>query len=227
MNKKIISYLMIFSSLSLFSLGFSSWVIISPDYTIPDNLAIVDGVIADNPYISFDTSKGTNNTGIDYLEYLKSGFRLDGAQSNYGEINIYLIIDLDNCRSNFGKAASIEISANLFYYSQDISNFNIFFYRGSDFSIASDYSINGSNIDSFFTKGEDLQDIDVYEEYSIRPMTCLFNNILEKETGSTYTFSIKYTFTVSSIKSSFEAEVYPYLLNSSFSIELGLKGVSE
>ncbi len=46
MNKNIFLYLMIFSSLSLFSIGFSSWQIIDQN-TEKSNSVVIDDVIAD------------------------------------------------------------------------------------------------------------------------------------------------------------------------------------
>lgn len=208
-----VNLLLALSTFTLVGVGFSSWVIIAQPFNEIGSTK-VDTILEENPYINFDTTKGTNNTGIDYLEYLKDGFRLDGVASNSGTITIYLVMNLDNCRANFqDKTNTVRIDAKLYYYSNKLDSFNIFR------NCTGVYSVNIEGTSTSVTGMATSND-----GYVVMPLSYTFTDILSSRTDTTFSFSISYRFTpISGLD--FATQVYPYLLNSSFVFEIGLEGV--
>ncbi len=204
------SLLLLLSTTALVSVGFSSWIINLSDSSVGEGATAVDNVI-DNPYISFDTSKGTNNTGIDYLEYYYSGFKPE-----VGQITAYLILNLKNCRSNFQDTNSLEFKTNLFYYSDNLSSFNIF----KDCGIGVSIKLETETTNSFKIERQ----VD-YSKYAILPAIIFFPDILINIKSDIFLFSItyKFEFNKSTKIDNFGNDIFPFLSNSKFAFEIGLK----
>ena len=93
------------TSLTLISVGFSSWQITSgPVMESLNGSILASPVQTASDYITFDTTVGTNNTGITMFEYNESfgfiGYGSNGlpTESTAATITLNYQINVDNCR---------------------------------------------------------------------------------------------------------------------------------
>mgnify|MGYP006316098225 CR=1 FL=1 len=72
--KTKMSLLVFLTSLSIVSIGFSSWSITAETTAEINGNIEVDNVINSDKYVYLDTTKGENNTGIDCFKYQEYGY---------------------------------------------------------------------------------------------------------------------------------------------------------
>ncbi len=125
MNKKIISYLMIFSTLSLFSLGFSSWQIVTKDESISPS---IDGVIADDIFHISDVG-----VSVDYEKYPVESFSIyteDGNKALYSSDILFTFIVqkdvIEDYPCDYIKAYYLQVDMYYDYNSNSTDKIDIF-----------------------------------------------------------------------------------------------------
>ena len=129
--KAKMSLLVFLTSLSIVSIGFSSWSITAETATEIGGNIEVDNVINSDKYVYLDTTKGENNTGIDCFKYQEYGYMNEdlSAVTSKGYIKAYFTMDLDKCQELFiGDYKSIQLDLTLKYTDETATNLNLFKY---------------------------------------------------------------------------------------------------
>lgn len=129
MLKKSKVYLIMFLCvLSSFSIGFASWSIQGEvEEKIIGNVD-VQNVVNSKDYIYLDTTKGDNNSGIDWFDYEETAYLNDDGitYNDTGYIDAFFIIDIQKCKELFGTANSIQVKLTLKYLNDNQTDLNIF-----------------------------------------------------------------------------------------------------
>jgi len=115
---KLHFYLSMFlATLSLFSVGFASWVASDNAIVSTSGMIVVDDVLRHNNYITCGSGCITK------FSYFKTGFvDENGNISTTGTIKTDLTIKIDNCKNKFADCNTLEVNLNL--ESEFISIFN-------------------------------------------------------------------------------------------------------
>ena len=127
--KTKMSLLVFLTTVSIVSVGFSSWSITAESQAEIAGKIEVDNVINSDKYIKLDTTKGENNSGIDCFKYQDYGYLNESGTnvSSDAYIKAYFILDLEMCDDLFvGDYKSIEIKAKLKYTDETNTTLNLF-----------------------------------------------------------------------------------------------------
>ena len=132
--KTKMSLLLFLTSISIVSIGFSSWSITAETTAELNGNIKVDNVSDSKEFIKLDTSKGdvidpSNNlhSGIDTLDYCKTSFiNSYGMASDTGKISTYYIIDQSKCKNLFIGCDSLKITLTIKYIDTIDPTYNIF-----------------------------------------------------------------------------------------------------
>ena len=194
--KTKMSLLVFLTTVSIVSVGFSSWSITAETQAEIGGRIEVDNVISSDKYIKLDKTKGENNTGIECFKYKENGYLDDDGLTvtDTGYIYAYLTMDLEKCNELFiGGYDSIKLDVTLKYTDDTKTNLNLFKRMSTSegyqdikaYCITEDPNIN-SNIRNTQSS--------VSVEYL---STITFNNVLSyyteyKDTNSKLNFYIKY-----------------------------------
>lgn len=149
--KTKMSLLLFLTSISIVSIGFSSWSITAETTAELNGNIQVDNVISSDKYVYLDNTKGENNTGIDCFKYQDYGYlNEDGtAVTSIGHIYAYFILDLEKCDELFiGDYKTLNINLKLSYTDDTNTSLNLFKYNitseGYQDISSSAYSLNNS-----------------------------------------------------------------------------------
>lgn len=129
MLKKSKVYLIMFLCImSSFSIGFASWSINQNDSTEITGNIDVQNVINSKDYIKPDTTKGDDNSGIDWFDYEETAYLNDDGvtYNDTGYIDAYFLIDIQKCKQLFGSFNSLEVTLTLKYLDNNSTDLNIF-----------------------------------------------------------------------------------------------------
>ena len=132
--KSKMSLLVSLTSISIISVGFSSWSITAEGNAEIGGNIKVDNVIDSKEFIRLDTTKGdivdanTNlHSGIDTIDYCETSFmNKDGLLDDTGTISTYFIIDQGKCKSLFIGYSSLKLSVTIKYSNNVNPTYNIF-----------------------------------------------------------------------------------------------------
>jgi len=161
--KTKMSLLLFLTSISIVSIGFSSWSITAESTAELNGNIQVDNVISSDKYVYLDKTKGDNNTGISCFKYQEYGYMNSdlSAVSSKGYIKAYFTLDLKMCQELFiGDYKSIQLDLTLKYTEDTATSLNLFKYsideNGSQ-DINSSCSSDNQNItiSCVDTKGSD------------------------------------------------------------------------
>ena len=195
--KTKMSLLLFLTSISIVSIGFSSWSITAETTAELNGNIQVDNVISSDKYVYLDTTKGDNNTGISCFKYQDYGYLNDDgtAVTDTGYIKAYFTMDLEKCNELFvGDYRSIQIDFKLHFTDETTTNLNLFKYAITEQGyqdISSECILENNNIK--MSKSEVLGSDSVVEYKS----TFVFNNLLEyyesNTSNKTIDFEIRYS----------------------------------
>ena len=114
--KAKMSLLVFLTSLSIVSIGFSSWSITVESQAEIGGKIEVDNVIDVKDCIYLNINNGDDNTGITNLKFSTSGFFNDKNQINtQGFTTVFYELDLKNCNSIFSPLATLDFSFSMTY----------------------------------------------------------------------------------------------------------------
>ena len=171
--KTKMSLLVFLTTISIVSVGFSSWSITAEAQAEIQGNIEVDNVIVD--------SKGLQANNLKIFEFYETGFiSYDQLNKPYitteGHISATLTIDINECKSLF-TSSSLLFTAKLSYSQKNSTNVRFIFNYLNSVTIDSVTPTINLNGDS-------------------HTLSYLFNDILDNETN--YTFTLDYKFLVSS-----------------------------
>ena len=114
--KTKMSLLLFLTSVSIVSIGFSSWSITAETTAEINGNIKVDNVISLEDCIYFNTEYGTNKMGIDLLRYYDSGFiDKDNYIVNNATMTAYYTVDLMKCKDLFTPLTTMVVDISLKY----------------------------------------------------------------------------------------------------------------
>ena len=195
---ELISFL---ASLSMISVGFSSWNI---SYTVPVIETIggtiqTDYVLKTDDYVYFskDDDKSTDD-GVILPNFVKEGFVTQDDKgiyrlSNVGYLDLVFTVDYAKCNSNesaLKKDTKIDIECNISL----AANANKFFYAISaeEFSCSYDSWNLGFPIDATNPNGLNFSLVPVGNSVSLKIINYPFNQLAENTNGKIY-FTLSFT----------------------------------
>ena len=112
--KTKMSLLLFLTSVSIVSIGFSSWSITAETTAEINGNIKVDNVISLEDCIYFNTEYGTNKMGIDLLRYYDSGFiDKDNYIVNNATMTAYYTVDLMKCKDLFTPLTTMVVDISL------------------------------------------------------------------------------------------------------------------
>ena len=197
---KLHFYLSMFlATLSLFSVGFASWVVSDNAIASTSGMIVVDDVLRHNDYITCGSG------GITKFSYFKTGFvDKEGNISTTGNIKTNLTIKIENCQDKFKDCNTLEVHLSL--ESKDISVFN------SPENILLTVEIkNGEDIIATSSSGIlDNMHLAIFDISGFQSL----NDDIE--------LSVVYTFTILN-QDYYTTQIYPILLQNSFNFVLSAK----
>ncbi len=195
--KTKMSLLVFLTSLSIVSIGFSSWSITAETTAEINGNIEVDNVINSDKYVYLDTTKGENNTGIDCFKYQEYGYLNEAgtAVTDTAYINAYFTMDLEKCNELFiGEYKSIKMDIKLHYSDETATNLNLFKYHITEEGyqdISSECIVEDSNINTSFSE---TLGTDTVKEYN---STFIFLDLLtyyeQNPSNNLIDFEIKYS----------------------------------
>ena len=132
--KAKMSLLVFLTSLSIVSIGFSSWSITAETTAEINGNIEVDNVSDSKEFIKLDTTKGDMidpsknlHSGIDTIDYCQTSFiNSNGMVDDTGEIKNYYIIDQAKCKNLFVGCDSLKVTLTIKYIDKINPTYNIF-----------------------------------------------------------------------------------------------------
>ena len=132
--KTKMSLLVFLTSISIVSIGFSSWSITAETTAELNGNIQVDNVSDSKEFVYLDDSNGDVideandiHSGIDTIDYCETSFiNSDGLVDDTGGIAVYFIIDQAKCKSLFVGASSLKLSVTIKYSDNITPTYNIF-----------------------------------------------------------------------------------------------------
>ena len=201
--KSKMSVLVLLTSVSIVSIGFSSWSITTETNAEIGGNIEVDNIISSDDFIKLDTSKGDNNTGI------------IGSKGHMVE---YFKIDLKECKSFFVEHNSLSIDLTLKYDDSTPSDYNMFL-QSSRQSITPTFS------DSDIKANKTSSNSATYLSYNLLFEKILYNydSLADKQY---YYFSVDYLFFATISGGYYANNIYPclYADKVKFSLTLTIQG---
>ena len=232
--KAKMSLLVFLTSLSIVSIGFSSWSITAETTAEINGNIEVDNVIRSDKYIKLDTTKGENQSGKECFKFQENGYLADDGATVTGKgyIKSYFTLDLEKCSELFiGDYKSLKIDAKLRYTEGTQTSLNIF------------KDIKASNGQSSMTASCKIEDYNIaittkntkgsenVVEYN---SSFTFNNLLSfyeaNQSVKEINFSINYEL-VASTGDFFREQIFEYLYkdmidsDGSFKLELAISAI--
>lgn len=211
MKHKLIAFIiMIFMCVSIVSVGFASWTIVyDSEFVEEEGEFSAENIVDYNEYIKMES--------VTSLKYNKDGFV--GTTNKYvSTITCVFVVDIESIHSKFKDITKVEIGVDLKYIDNIITNsqgkelLNIFE------NITSQAYHNDVEITNY--SGSASTEENKQEYNSIIPITIELNENKELVSEDTYTFTIKYTFTLdeSYFKTMGEEDSLSPLFNKSYPI---------
>ena len=221
--KSKISLLVSLTSVSIVSIGFSSWSITVETNAEAIGNIEVDNVIQSDKFIKLDDKQGdiidTENliySGIDSLDYNENGYVNElGINGSKGSMEVFYVIDVKESKNFFIDCDSLKIILTLRYANQ--SNSLDMFANNAYQSI--NYTLSNN-----MPEGNDVTP-DGAIQLSIE--VCLANLLTEynPETDEQYLkFSIKYEFFAAISGGYYNDVIYPFLIDNDFSLIAHVEG---
>ena len=132
--KTKMSLLLFLTSISIVSIGFSSWSITAETTAELNGNIQVDNVSDSKEFVYLDDKNGdiideNNNihSGIDTIDYCETSFMdNDGLVNDTGQISLYFLINQAKCKSLFVGASSLKLSITIKYSDNFTPSYNIF-----------------------------------------------------------------------------------------------------
>lgn len=216
-RNKVHFYLVMFlATLSLFSVGFASWVASEGMTTSTSGMIVVDDVMKVNNYITCDSGNITK------FSFFKTGFiDSEGNISTIGTIETKLNVNIKNCKSKFGDCNTIAVVLNL--ESESLGKFNFENKLEMNIGISEEYSKVQIKVE------EPTTNTKLYSTaFSINYLDPEDASIIDfKEIAEdTITISVVYTFEIKDAQY-YTDEVYDELLKSNFNFILSAKLTGE
>ena len=180
--KAKMSLLVFLTSLSIVSIGFSSWSITAETTAEINGNIEVDNVINSGEYIYLNNKKGDSNSGIDTLDYDDSFFinSNTGLSSDTGTITTYLLINQEKCKNVFIGHSSLKVSLTI-KYSDNVENNTLY-------NIFDNYYENSTLISGFNCSAKCSKEFSYSQPYNIDnkqyTMDFTFTNILKNYNSS-------------------------------------------
>ena len=217
--KSKMSVLVLLTSVSIVSIGFSSWSITTETNAEIGGNIEVDNIISSDDFIKLDTSKGDNNTGIIELDYNENGYiNTNGFIGSKGHMVAYFKIDLKECKSFFVEHNSLSIDLTLKYDDSTPSDYNMFL-QSSRQSITPTFS------DSDIKANKTSSNSATYLSYNLLFEKILYNydSLADKQY---YYFSVDYLFFATISGGYYANNIYPclYADKVKFSLTLTIQG---
>ena len=212
-KKSKITLLMVLCSISLISIGFSSWTISGTVSENVDGSIEIDQVVSSGNCIKLNTEMGYN--GIDDLRYYNTGF-IDSTNHvvSTGSFTVHYIIDIDNCKKDLSGISNLKnlYVSFLLLYSDQETDCELLTTYFTDYTIECYSAID--IVDSvpqyavpicICTKQDSITNT---EDKSIS-LNLGFDSLFTNYTTGEVYFKVSYNFTYSG--TNFETDIYNYL----------------
>lgn len=175
-GKKYCNLILTFLCISIFGIGFSSFIIgTTGDFNneLNDINISYGNLYSMSDFVYLDRTKGDNYSGIDMFEYNSQGFVNDETVTNFCNITFFILLDTNNFYNAIGQSV-INMQLTLKYENIDKNNFVL---------LTSEYfNANDSNI--LIYEGENL----------ISTINSSFINFAVDDSTKEIAFSYKYNF---------------------------------
>ena len=215
--KTKMSLLVFLTSLSIVSIGFSSWSITAETTAEINGNIEVDNVVGIDDCIYLNTNKGTESSGVDILRYYESGFiNSENYIVDEGIITVYYTVDLAKCNDIFAPSTNLCVDIALKYSDSNSSCTLISKYLSTTtgYSITSDKQYSLGSITN------------VNNEYTV-PL--IFTNVLTSYNAqdvSTRYFNFSITYTFEYTGSNFKTDIFEYLYTNNLSFTFVTKATA-
>ena len=231
--KAKMSLLVFLTSLSIVSIGFSSWSITAETTAEINGNIEVDNVINSDDYIRLDTTKGYNNTGVDCFKYQDYGYLNSEGTSvtDTGYIRAYFVLDVEKCYQLLaGDYEKLKIDFKLGYTDNTLTSLNLFKYYITEEGYQDISSTFSCNYDGISISSSEIMGNDMLYSYS---EILIFNNLFDyyKNNNSikTIDFCVEYAL-FASTGDFFYDNIFKYLYMDminvvNFKIEVEISGV--
>ena len=222
--KSKMSLLVLLTTVSVVSVGFSSWAITTETNAEIGGNIEVDNVINSDDFIRLDTTKGDIvdavnliYSGIDSLDYNENGYvNSMGVNGSSGNMEVFYILDIKECKNFFTDLDSIKVLLTLKYASSSSTSLDMFAnnaYQSIDFSLS-------DNIKNY----KDATPNDAVQlSVEIDLENILKNYVVNTGQDELY-FSIKYDFYASISGGYYKNYIYPFLQNNDLSLIAQIEG---
>ncbi|MBQ4060944.1 MAG: hypothetical protein IJD46_02835 [Bacilli bacterium] len=190
--KTKMSLLLFLTSISIVSIGFSSWSITAETVAEAKGNIEVDNVIVQNNAASVISSTA--------FEYFDTGFRDGNTITNTATITYNVSLDLDECK-NYLTSSNIELVIELSYKDGITSELDFIY------DYLKEVKINNSIIT---LKNYETNSVEVIKEFNL------------DDYSENIAILIEYTFSYNEQNTNFYEDIFPYLYNDKISFSMNL-----